>query len=196
MDEGFPQRLAQRMAELGLSHRKLAEQVGRDGATVFKWTIGETFPRRNILPLVARALQTSEDWLLNGVLNDKGVTIAGYVRAGGIAVDAQGEVAYVPVPPGAGSARNLLAYIVEDASNSPVYRGGDTVYVDLADCDPAKLIGEDCLVTLADGRRLFRMLQPGEATGTYTLHAHNAGDMRSMEIVSAARVAWVMRSRR
>lgn len=196
MDQGFKDRLLARMGELGLSFRRLAEKARVDQATVHKWSKGQTYPRRGTLPLVARALQTSEVWLLNGNLDDKGVAIVGRIIAGGIAVDLSGKVEYAQFPPDRHASHHMVAYTVGDASNQPVYRPGDVVYVDLSDADLDALLGEDCLVTLADGRRVLRALQPGEKAGTYTLHAHGGGDMRMMEVESAARVAWVLRKRR
>lgn len=60
----FAEKLRERRIDLGLTQKKLGELLGYSEKSVSKWERGEVIAPSNILPLLARTLETSIDYLL------------------------------------------------------------------------------------------------------------------------------------
>lgn len=59
-------RIAQRMKALNLKQVDLVEATGSSKGTVSKWISGTNIPSNTVLPALAKALQTTSEWLING----------------------------------------------------------------------------------------------------------------------------------
>ena len=73
MENSIHARIKQRRIELGLSMQVLAEMVGASSwQTVQQWEKeGGTAPKRDRMTAVAKALQTSPEWLSHGITPDQ-----------------------------------------------------------------------------------------------------------------------------
>lgn len=58
------QRIAERRHKLGLSQEELASQIGTSQRQISKYETGKNDPTGDVLAALARALDTTTDWLL------------------------------------------------------------------------------------------------------------------------------------
>lgn len=63
-------RLIQRMSELNLKQTDIIRALGLSKGTVSKWVSGINVPSASVLPDLAKLLNTTPDWLINGVENN------------------------------------------------------------------------------------------------------------------------------
>lgn len=134
----------------------------------------------------AAAFGVGAGWLLYGDRSAKGAK-GPMVRFGG-AIGAGQQV--IPSDHLDGMTDGLLAdedaeafQIVGD-SMLPLARPGDTVFFG-SPRPPSRLIGEESLVELVDGTRLFKTIERGSRAGLYDLVSYNASTIRDVEIVKA-----------
>lgn len=147
--------------------------------------------------LYADRLGCAVDWLLTGE-GDANVPLVGYVGAGhqihpidDFALG--GEPETVDGPP-AGTDGDVAAVEVRGDSMYPVYRQGDLIYYHRRpETDIDSLIGRECVVHLADGRTLVKMIKQSGMPGRYDLDSYNASPINDVEIRWAAPIAWVKR---
>lgn len=59
-------RVKARRGELGLSQRKLGERCGISGSAIAQWESGQTKLSSESLMLVAKALETTPEWIMSG----------------------------------------------------------------------------------------------------------------------------------
>lgn len=62
----FHERLKQRMLELGIRNVDIAKLANVSPVAARKWVIGESVPTAVNLKIIAKALKTTDDWLLTG----------------------------------------------------------------------------------------------------------------------------------
>lgn len=55
----------------GISQREFAEMLGVTQAAVSQWEMGNTFPKTEYLPIIAKILGCTTDELVNGLLDEK-----------------------------------------------------------------------------------------------------------------------------
>jgi hypothetical protein len=120
--------------------------------------------------------------------------LVGYVGAGGAVYPPGDDVEWIEAPPGA--PEGIEALEVKNGSMLPAYRDGDRLFIEPNDYDPAQIIGEECVVDLADGRRLLKVLRRGSEENRWNLESFNADLIENVEIAKAAPVGWVDKRRR
>lgn len=91
---------------------------------------------------------------------------------------------------------SVAAAVVDGTELFPSYRKGDVIYWRAPE-PPENLIGQECLVTLKDGRRAVAGLERGSRPGLFHLISYVAGipPLRDQEITEAAFVTFVRRAR-
>lgn len=95
--------------------------------------------------------------------------------------------------------RNAIDLIIQDDGMSPHYNKGDWVSgIRRPKSKVRALLGQDCIVQLADGRTLLRHFQVGSIDGRYKLVCLNANTaeesiLDNVEVIGAAHVIWVRR---
>jgi transcriptional regulator with XRE-family HTH domain len=71
MKKGLPQRLAEARKNKGLSQQELATAAAVHYTNIGRYERGEANPSTDILNRIAKALEASPDFLMNGTLQDK-----------------------------------------------------------------------------------------------------------------------------
>lgn len=138
----------------------------------------------------ARAFRVELDWLVTGSgpqrKGNRGVPVIGFVGAGAVVFPIDNGVLDTVDPPFATPA-NAVAVIVRGDSMLPAYKDG-TYLILLPLDDPNDALHRRAVVTLEDGSRLVKEIEPGLSTGRFSLHSYNASPIRDVVIVQAARV--------
>jgi phage repressor protein C with HTH and peptisase S24 domain len=86
---------------------------------------------------------------------------------------------------------------VKGNSNYPAYQNGDLIY--LADKtaktdDMVGMVGRECIIQLADGRKLLRTLSRGSRKGVFTLLSYNSPPIHDVKVAWVAPINWIKRS--
>lgn len=139
----------------------------------------------------ARAFKVSPGWLLTGEgeRKRKAIEIRGYVGAGAEIIpvdDAAGDD--IELPPGAPP--NTTAVIVRGESMYPRYFDGEKLFYLPDQRSPDELIGRECVVQLADGRVMVKILRRGSRRRLYNLESWNAPLIEDQKVEWAAPVRW------
>lgn len=106
-------------------------------------------------------------------LRGRRVPIVGYVGGGAEVYYPDGEawpIDEVEVP---GAGEDAEAVILRGDSMAPAYRDRDLIVYRRATASPRDLLGEECVVRVADGRTFIKTLMPGSAPALFTLVSHN-----------------------
>ncbi len=167
----------------GLRQAELARLVGRHQTVIGPYERDEYAPPPDIVERLARALDTSPEYLLFGRHPRRSlIPLVGRIGPGGLAEPAElGTLALKD--------DRLLGWRVEDDTMLPAYRPGQVALVlAAAEVRLEALAGRDVLVELADGRRLLRRLLPGARPELFDLAAWNAPTLVGASLASARRV--------
>ena len=70
MKESFAMRLSETLKKKGMQQQELAQKAGVTEAAVSHYIKGDRIPRASVLARIAEALETSTDYLVNGVETD------------------------------------------------------------------------------------------------------------------------------
>jgi phage repressor protein C with HTH and peptisase S24 domain len=172
----------------GMKKADLARTLGIKPVNITTWESGETAPARERMPDVARALDVTVDWLLNGdrtrdtpispidqmplvsnvtlthdrpkfVGRDFPVLGTADCGDGTFALTGGDPIDTVNRPAGLENRRDAYGVYVQGQSMQPVYDPGDLVYV-----DPRRppMVGRDCVIQLkqkTDGGEVRCMLK-------------------------------------
>lgn len=190
------ERLRKIRQERGLSALQLAERIGRSESAVRNQENGTNGITVPLAAKYGRALSVSPEWLLYGHGEPAGpepasasVPVVGYVSAGSSLVqyaEGQGPFDYVPAPKM--STDSTVAASIRGVSLGPAFDEALLFYDDVRSPVTADLHGRLCVVGLADGRVLVKVLRPGEA-GRFHLISNTAEEpLWNEEIQWAARV--------
>lgn len=179
------------MARTDVKPTSLSLQVGRN-RTLVKDLLEKTSDiQLSTLTKLAGAL----DVPLSVLLSAPGVTIQGYIGAGGEVIfeeSADGET--VLRPPGISG--ELAALVVRGSSMLPKYKDGDIIYIQRQhDGVLPDYIGEDCAVRLATGETYIKQLIHGSQSERFTLLSLNADPIENVEIQWATPVVFIMPAR-
>jgi phage repressor protein C with HTH and peptisase S24 domain len=139
----------------------------------------------------ARAFKVSPGWLLTGEGSKRRQTgqLIGYVGAGDQIFPFDGELGEeTELPPG--TPPNLAAVKVRGHSMHPRYKHGEVIFYANETRAPDELIGEECIVRLADGRMLVKTIRKGSRRNRFNLESYNAPLLEDQRIEWAARVRW------
>lgn len=179
----FGRRLRALRVAKGLRQAELARLVGRHQTAIGPYERDEYAPPPDIVERLARALDTSPEYLLFGRHPRRSaIPLVGRIGPGGLAEPAElGTVALKD--------DQLLGWRVADETMLPAYRPGQVVFVlAAAEARLEELLGRDVLAELADGRRLLRRLLPGARPELFDLAAWNAPTLVGASLASARRV--------
>lgn len=169
-----------------------------DAARAFGWNLNTYIANENgYAPFskaasvrYARAFRVELDWLVTGSgpmrKGGRGVPVVGFVGAGAQVFPIDDGVLDIVDPPFA-TPDGALAMIVRGDSMLPAYRSG-TYLILMPLADPRDALHRRAVVTLEDGSRWVKELEPGLSPGTFTLHSYNASPIRDVTVVTAARV--------
>lgn len=161
---------------------------------------GDRNPSRNAAIKYARAFGVRWEWLLEGegqaLLSGQDINIVGYVGAGdeiypvddhelGAGID---DASMPPSAP-----ESTVAVRVRGNSMYPRYFDGEDIYYDNTDQPPRELVGRECILELANGRMLVKVIRTGTKKSLFDLESWNAPLMENEEIKWAAPITWVKR---
>jgi len=149
--------------------------------------------RQNVRPY-ARVFKVSPEYLLYGTGERQlHIPLVGYVGAGAevFAIDDHAEgggLAYVDPPPEA--SLDMVAVEVRGWSMYPAHWPGDVLYYREHAADVESVIGDVCVVRLADGRVFVKVIEHGSQPGLHDLTSFNEPRLRDQRIEWAAPVEW------
>ncbi len=174
---------AEAAAALGVAYPTYAGH--ENGSSGFRAKSGELYARR---------FRVSFEWLMNGKgpmqpQGERQVRLAGYVGAAQEVYQFDEDGAgWVDAPPGA--PYDVEAVEVRGDSMLPLYKSGAILYYSKM-LPPETMLGEQCVVRLADGRVLVKTLRRGAERGLYTLISLNAPDIEDVAVEWAAPIDWI-----
>lgn len=185
-------RIAEARRQAGWSQHRLADAIGAAQTTVSSWERGRTEPGREDVRRVADALDIPVSVLELGdepaAGNVQTVQLVGFVAAGARAwfADGQGDFGEVPAPQSAND--RTVAVEIRGTSLGEFFNEWLVYYDDRREPVTTDLIGRLCVVGLADGRVLVKMIKMGSAPGLYTLLSQTEDPIADVEVLWAARV--------
>lgn len=178
-------RVAQR-----LSQQRLAELVGTSQPQIRRLEAGEREMTKTWAERIAPHLNCSAEQLLFEAAN---VPIVGLVGAGGEAQmyqDGHGNYGEAPRPPGTGS--STVALEVRGDSMPGIAENEWLVYYDdVREGITPDLIGELCVVGIADGGVFIKRVYRAKDADLYDLISTGAEPKRNQKIAWAAKVTWI-----
>jgi transcriptional regulator with XRE-family HTH domain len=185
-------RIAEARRQAGWSQHRLAEAIGAAQTTVSSWERGRTEPGREDVRRVAEALAIPIARIELGEGGEateiEAVQLVGFVAAGARAwfADGQGNFGEVPAPQAANE--RTVAVEIRGSSLGEFFNEWLVFYDDRREPVTTDLIGRLCVVGLADGRVLVKLLRAGSAPGLYTLLSQTEDPITDVEVAWAARV--------
>lgn len=144
----------------------------------------------------ARAFRVPVGWLLYGEGSPSGrpaQKVLGIVGAGGQVIPfddyAQGaQPEEIELPPGAPP--DAVPVEVRGDSMWPRYFSGERLFYVRDGTPIAQMIGRECVVRLADGRVMIKILRRGSKKNLYNLVSWNGPEIEDQKIEWAALVKW------
>lgn len=196
MAQNRPNRLTELRNAAGLSIDELAEKTGLSTSYVSRLERGERNLSVKTMAAFAQALGVTPSELL-AVAPARMIPVVGYVGAGQevYAIDdhAKGDGIEEVECPWDDLAHSTVAVRVRGDSMVPAYFNGDLIFYERQDTDLTHLLGKECVVALADGRKFIKQLRR-TPSGQWYLHSHNADPILGVEIEWAARVRLIARA--
>lgn len=206
VEMAFKDRLKSARKDAGLKQHHIAAAVEVTNQAVSGWERGEAMPEPEKIPAIARLLGKTTSWLLDDDRADdvssedvaaalvttsgaRTVPIKGYVGAGGqahyYAVD-PGDLGEIEAPD---ASPQTVAVVIIGKSLGEFFDGWYVFYDDVESPVTDGLIGELCVVGLADDRILIKKIWRG-SNGTFDLHsnAENEPAIKGVTIEWAAKV--------
>lgn len=185
--------IAEGLKKPGKAKRRLADALELDPSAVTRILDGTRMVKLHEVPKIATYLgeQPPEiDGLYEGDSQDEGqeaatVPIRGYVGAGASAhfLPQEVDLGWVTAPPGA--TEHTVALEIRGTSMGPLLDRWLVFVDDIREPVAPGLIGQTCLVGLADGRLLVKKLKTA-ADGMFDLLSNTEGD----EPIRAVSVKW------
>lgn len=168
-----------------LTLEQLAERTGISVSMLSRMETGERGITLEHVPVLASALNAKASDLLGGRTE---VPVVGYVGAGHQVIPfGADEIDQVESPFGG----QIEAVIVKGDSMYPVYRDRDLIFYETRTFAQDDLVGRECVLRLADGRMLVKVLRRGISQGFFTLESFNAPPIENVVVEWAAPVRWV-----
>jgi phage repressor protein C with HTH and peptisase S24 domain len=179
------------------------DSTATDVARERGWTVstylghenGDRNPSRETAKKYARTFGIRWEWLLEneGSPTPKPTVekrAAGHVGAGEqvITFDEGSDGDPIELPPGAPP--DLVPVIVRGNSMYPRYFEGEKLFYQPQPHDPDELIGRECVVKLADGRIMVKILRRGSRKRLYNLDSWNAPTIEDQKVEWATPVRW------
>lgn len=179
----FGRRLRSLRLAKGLKQAELARLIGRHQTAIGPYERDEYAPAPDIVERLARALDTSAEYLLFGRHPRRSaIRVVGRIGPGGLAEGAElGTLAFRD--------DQIVAWRVADETMLPAYRPGQVVLVLAApESRLEEQLGQDVLADLEDGRRLLRRLLPAARPEVFDLAAWNAPTLAAVHVAAVRRV--------
>ncbi|MEM6490914.1 MAG: S24 family peptidase [Pseudomonadota bacterium] len=150
----------------------------------------------------ARAFNVSTAWLLTGEGPQRDTTtpLIGIVGAGSTILPIDDHalgagLELVETPPAYGG--DLVAVQVRGDSMYPVYWDGDVLFFGRSGAPILdECLNRECVVRLADGAAMVKVLRRGAQKQAFRLESYNAPPIENADVEWAAPVAWVDKRRR
>ena len=125
------------------------------------------------------------------------IPLVGYVGAGAeiYAIDdhPKGQGLDEVESPWSGLPSSTVAVRVRGDSMTPAYYDGDLIFYDEQHTDFIHLLGKECVVGLADGRKFIKQLRR-TPDGHWYLHSHNMDPIFGIQISWVGKVRFIWRS--
>ena len=179
--------LAARRAK-GWSQIKLGERAGVAPTTISKWETGKSEPSTAERIRLAEALEIHPSTL--GILAESShsrfISVMGYVGPGQ-AIQPLGTsdgIQIVDPPVGIPDAAECV--LVRGDALMPLLPSGAAIVFWRWAVDPSPFLGRLCIVELAGGGLVARILERGSSRGLWTLTSLNAAPLRDVAIKRAA----------
>lgn len=184
-------RLAHLRKKAGFATRRAAADAYGISYETYKKVTQETSGREiteEDAGKVARWHRVTTGWILFGEGTPKGldqVPLQGLIGAGQEMVEFTNEreetVSTILASPDA------VAFEISGDSMLPLAHNGDIVFFGppVRGKDIRRHMGRECAVTLADGRRFFKVLERGEREDRFDLRSYNAATIRNVEVFEA-----------
>ena len=183
---GMGNRLKELREERGWTHDRAAKECGMSRGHFIKLERGERRLNSHNLELCAKGFGVSQ----SDILSVKLAPVVGKVRAGeSIEMEdsaAQGPFDYVQAPEGSTDA--TVAVEIEGDSLGPAFHNWLIFYDDIRNPPTPDMLGRLCVVELADGRVMVKVLKPGNHPGLYTLVPQFGSPLFDQPVVWAALV--------
>lgn len=148
----------------------------------------------------ARAYRVREEWLRygRGLPREamQSIIIGGRIGPFGIVNATENQLMsadgsrLIDAPPG--DAGEYSAFIVDGDHNYPSLFSGDVVYTAKPE-PPIRVLGKQCIATMADGSRRVCILARGTSAGLYLVLSINATPTPDAEVIDAAPIVWIKR---
>ena len=198
----FGTRLKTALVEANVKQKDVADRLDVSPQAVSGWVRDIDKPEPDKLPVIARMIGKSVDWLLQGEafkgsediadgldspLPKRSLPVKGYVGAGGQAqFVSAGDLDEIEARPGDG--QNAVAVQIVGTSLGALYNGWFAVYDDVRQPVTEDLVGRVCVVGLSDGRILVKKIK--RSGRFFDLISGNDAEqpIRNVEIEWAAKV--------
>lgn len=190
-----------RIAELrqarGWSQEELAKQAGTTNQQIGRLEAGTRRLTVGWMERLARPLGVApQDLLDTSSTAPRMIQVVGYVGAGAEVIPIDDHAKGVGLDevecPWSELGPSAVAVRVRGDSMVPAYFDGDLIYYDDPHFDFVHLLGKECVVALADGRKFIKQLRRTQ-NGQWFLHSHNADPILGVKIEWAAKVRLIQR---
>lgn len=178
----------------GLSLEAVAERMGTSAQQLSRLERGQRPLTEEWARKAAKAME-ADFFEVFGNAGDtrKTVPVVGYVADGAVVreFDRVGELDRVPAPP---DADEPVAVVVVGNAMWPAFVDGDLLFYEPEKVPPPSLlIGRECVVQTADGRRMVRRLFRSPEPNRFRLASYNAPDEDGVVVEWASPVEWIKR---
>lgn len=179
----------------GLTQGQFAQQMRVSQGSVSRWLSGKANPEVKhwiaVREFVARYAdgdqKVSPDMLPM-------VPLVGAVGAGAVILPLDnGDSPLEYVEPAFAVPAGTVCVQVRGDSMYPRYFDGELIYYRSEPMNPSSAIGRECVVKLADGRMLIKILRKGSAPGVYRLESWNAPTIEDVVVDYVTPVTFVDR---
>lgn len=174
-----------------MTQQDLADRLGIDKSTVWRYESGSLDLFQKAAFDLARALGVKvPERLLQS--SPEPVRLIGNVGAGAVVLPLDDETIWIEGPPGL---IDPLAVEVLGRSMLPVYRPHDVLFAERRNQAADDVIGEDCIVQVADGPRLVKRVHRGLGRGLFRLYSYDTQDETDdLALDWAAPIRWISRA--
>lgn len=174
----------------GKKQADFAAVIGVSQATVSKWLSGKAKPEVHHW-LAVKAFLAHHGEGHEGVIPT--VPLVGVVGAGATVTPLEGDGALDYVEPAFAMPEGTVCVQVRGNSMYPRYFDKEIIYYRAEPQAPANVLGKECVVKLADGRMMVKVIRKGSSPDLFTLESWNAPAIEDVRIDYAAPVVFVDR---
>lgn len=172
----------------GLTQQALADKIGADKSTVWRYEKGAVSPFNATMHDIAAALDVPIGDLVSA---GSGARVLGNVGAGAVVYPLDDDNEIISAPP---DLEDPIAVRVTGTSMMPAYRPGDVLFCEPQSVTRSHIYNEDCVVETEDGQRLVKKVMQGGAPGTVRLYSYETMEAgEDVRLRSAAVVRWIQR---